>query len=213
MPDTLKEQECPICHQKTLELTEAEAEIPYFGKCYLFSMSCSGCNFHKADVESAEEREPCKYTLEISSEEDMKIRVVKSSQATIKIPHVASVEPGPASNGYVTNVEGILERIKNETQTASDGEEDEEVKKKARNLIKKLNRVICGQEKIKMIIEDPSGNSAIISDKAINAFKLGYSPNSWDSLKQYLTERGFIEAELVTAGLIIESEFILYSKK
>ncbi|MFH1662848.1 MAG: DNA primase [Chloroflexota bacterium] len=45
-----------------------------------------------------------------------------------------------------------------------------------------------------------------ISDRPINAFKLGYSPNSWDSLKQYLIERDFTEAELITAGLIIEAE-------
>ena len=45
-----------------------------------------------------------------------------------------------------------------------------------------------------------------ISDQSVNAFNLGYSPNSWDSLKQYLMERGFTEAELITAGLIIETE-------
>jgi len=45
-----------------------------------------------------------------------------------------------------------------------------------------------------------------ISEKAINAFKLGYSPNSWDSLRQFLMERDFTEAELITAGLIIETE-------
>jgi zinc finger protein len=167
MPDVLKDQECPICHQKTLELTEAEADIPFFGKTYLFSMNCTSCNFHKADVESEEMKDPVKITIEVGAEEDMKIRVVKSSQATIKIPHVATVEPGPGSNGYVTNIEGIIERIKHETQTAIDGEEDEEVKKKGRTIIKKLNRVTWGQEKLKVIIEDPSGNSAIISDKAV----------------------------------------------
>ncbi|UCG54170.1 MAG: DNA primase [Dehalococcoidia bacterium] len=45
-----------------------------------------------------------------------------------------------------------------------------------------------------------------LSEESINAFKLGYSPNSWDSLKQYLNERGFTETELITAGLIIETE-------
>lgn len=45
-----------------------------------------------------------------------------------------------------------------------------------------------------------------ISDQSVNAFNLGYSPNAWDSLKQYLTERGFTEAELLTAGLIIEAD-------
>ncbi len=165
MPDVLKEQDCPICHQKTLELMEGEIDIPFFGKTLIFSMNCSSCGFHKADVESEDERPPCKCSIEVSGEEDMKIRVVRSSQATIKIPHVVTVEPGPGSNGYVTNIEGIIERVKHEIQTAANGEEDEEVKKKARNLIKKLNRVEWGSEKLKIIIEDPSGNSAIISDK------------------------------------------------
>jgi zinc finger protein len=168
MPELLKDQECPICHQNNLELMENEIEVPFFGKVLIFSMNCTNCNFHKADVESEEVRDPTKHTLEVSSEEDMKIRVVKSSQATIKVPHVCTITPGPASNGYVTNIEGILERIKHEIQTAADSEEeDEDAKKKARNLIKKLNRVIWGQEPLKVIIEDPSGNSAIISDKAV----------------------------------------------
>lgn len=171
MPDLLKEQDCPICHQKTLELMEKEIDIPFFGKTFIFSMNCSGCGFHKADIESADEKPSCKCTIEVSGEADMKIRVVRSSQATIKIPHIVTIEPGPASNGYVTNIEGIIERVKHEIQTAADGEEDEEAKKKARNMIKKLNRVVWGSEKLKITIEDPSGNSAIISDKTVVAKK------------------------------------------
>lgn len=45
-----------------------------------------------------------------------------------------------------------------------------------------------------------------ISNQSVNAFNLGYSPNSWDSLRQYLVERDYTEAELITAGLIIEAE-------
>lgn len=157
---------CPVCKEKKLILTEREEEIPYFGKVYLFSMTCAGCKFHKADVESMEEKEPVKYTFEISSEEDMKIRVVKSSQATIKIPHVATIEPGIAAQGFVTNIEGILNRVKYQLESVKDDGEDDDAEKKARTLIKKLNRVIWGQEKLKMIIEDPTGNSAIISEKA-----------------------------------------------
>ena len=42
----------------------------------------------------------------------MHIRVVKSSEATVKIPHVCTIEPGTASNGYITNIEGILNEMK-----------------------------------------------------------------------------------------------------
>jgi zinc finger protein len=167
--DVLEGQKCPFCSNDTLTLTEKETEVPYFGNLLIFSMSCSSCNYHKADVESAEEREPVKYTLEINSEEDMKIRVIRSSEATIKIPHITTITPGPASNGYVTNIEGILSRIKKQIEVARDNEEDNDAKKKAKNLLKKLQKVMWGQEKLKFIIEDPSGNSAIISEKAVKS--------------------------------------------
>ncbi|MFA5141736.1 MAG: ZPR1 zinc finger domain-containing protein [Candidatus Woesearchaeota archaeon] len=160
---------CPICSQKTLTLTEHEMDIPYFNKVILFAMTCSNCKYHKSDVEAIEHHEPAKFTLEIDSEEDMKIRVVKSAEATVKIPHMISMEPGESSNGFVTNVEGILNRLMNIIEMTRDSEEDEDLKKKAKNMLKKLNKVLWGQEKLKIIIEDPSGNSAIISDKAVKS--------------------------------------------
>ena len=163
----LKGEPCPFCNKKTLTLMESETEIPYFGNAYIFGMDCSSCGYHKADVESAEEdKEPAKFTLEIGSEEDMKIRVIKSSSATIKIPHIGNIEPGEASNGYITNIEGILQRMKKQVEALRDDAEEEEDRKKAKNVVKKLTRIMWGQEKQKIILEDPTGNSAIISPKA-----------------------------------------------
>jgi C4-type Zn-finger protein len=34
-------------------------------------------------------------------------------------------------------------------------------------MLKKINRVLWGSDSIKIIIEDPTGNSAIISEKAV----------------------------------------------
>ena len=45
-----------------------------------------------------------------------------------------------------------------------------------------------------------------LSPETITDFQLGFSPNSWDALKQYLMERGYTESELLTAGLVIEAE-------
>jgi len=165
-PETLPGQPCTFCHKKTLTLTDEELEIPYFGKVHIFSMTCSNCKYHKADIEATEKKEPCKYTFEINSEKDLKIRVVKSSEATVKIPHITTITPGPASQGFVTNIEGILNRVKYQIETARDTAEDNSDRKKAKNLLKKLLKISWGQEKQKIIIEDPSGNSAIISDKA-----------------------------------------------
>ena len=42
--------------------------------------------------------------------------------------------------------------------------------------------------------------------KTITDFQLGFSLNSWEALKQYLTERGFTEGELLEAGLLAATD-------
>lgn len=167
MATELGGQECPICHEKKLTLREEEMDIPFFGQVYVFSMSCEGCHYRKSDLEAAETKEPLRYTLDLGSEADLNIRIVKSGEATVKIPHIITIEPGAASDGYVTNVEGLLEKIKQVIESAVAAEEDEDEQKKAKNLIKKLNNALVGREPLKIIIEDPTGNSAIISEKAV----------------------------------------------
>ena len=54
-------------------LTEAKREVPYFGEVFIFSMDCTGCNYHLADVEPAVSPEPAKYTVEGSGEGVTKI--------------------------------------------------------------------------------------------------------------------------------------------
>ncbi len=164
--EEMKGQQCPMCGKKTLTLTEAEEVIPHFGKTFLFSMTCSSCKYNKADVEAAETKEPSKYEFDVTEEKDMKIKVVRSSTATVKIPHVGSIEPGVNSVGFITNIEGLLNKFIVIIKLSAEGEEDKSVRKRAKNLLKKLNKVIWGQEKLKIIIEDPSGNSAILTEKA-----------------------------------------------
>ena len=113
MADKLENQICPVCQKAFLTLIEDEQEVPYFGKVLIFSLKCSNCDFSSSDVECEEQKEPSRYTIVVDSEKDASIRVIKSSNATIKIPQLKlSVEPGPASIGYVSNIEGVLERFK-----------------------------------------------------------------------------------------------------
>jgi zinc finger protein len=162
----LANQQCTFCGENKATLREDEADVPHFGRVFILSMTCDACGAHQSDVEPAETKEPCKYTLEVNSEDDLNIKIVKSGEATLKIPHIITLEPGPAANGYVTNVEGLLERIKKIIESSVESEDDPNAKKKAKNLVKKLNKVLVGREKLKIILEDPSGHSAIISDKA-----------------------------------------------
>ena len=80
-----------------------------------------------------------------------------------------TITPGPASEGYVTNIEGLLKKVKDVIERKKESLEEKKERIQAIKLIKKINKILFGQDKIKITIEDPSGNSAIISDKAIKS--------------------------------------------
>ncbi len=165
--DKLTKQRCPICNEDTLTLLQDEKDIPYFGKTFIFSMQCENCKYNKSDIESTEQKEPCKIEITIDNKKDLNIRVVKSSFGSIKIPQMRmSLESGPDSEGYISNIEGLLDRFKKIIETERDIAEEDDVRKHAKNLLKKLWKVSLGEFPLKIIIEDPTGNSAIISDKA-----------------------------------------------
>ncbi len=166
--DKLEGEPCPVCQEKKLTMVEDEQDIPYFGKIFIFSMQCGACGYKQADIEAAEKKDPVKYEFTVENVKDLNVRVVKSSEATVKIPQMKmSVSPGVGSEGYVSNIEGVLKRFKSVLEAERDSADDEDVRKKAKNLLKRLWKVECGEEPVKVVIEDPSGNSAIISEKAI----------------------------------------------
>ncbi len=165
-PVILSGQKCPICFKDTLTLMEHDREVPSFGCVSVFSMDCESCHYHKADVECLEQHEGAKYTITVSSEDDLKVRVVKSGTATVKIPRIMNIEPGLASNGYITNIEGVLNRVKNMLEHARDQEDDATKRKKVKNMLKKVQEALWSHDALDVIIEDPAGNSAILSDKA-----------------------------------------------
>lgn len=169
--DKIEGERCPMCGEKKMTLIEDEMDIPYFGKTFLFSMQCSGCGFFRSDVEAAEQKEPCRITFKLEKEADLKVRLVKSSEATVTIPEIkAEMAPGEDSIGFVTNVEGMIDRfekvIQDEKKAAED-EDDSAVKTKCKNLLKKIWNAKCGDGVLTIVIEDPSGNSAIVSEKAV----------------------------------------------
>ena len=45
-----------------------------------------------------------------------------------------------------------------------------------------------------------------LDDATIHDFRIGYAPDAWDTLRTHLERRGFATAELLAAGLLIESD-------
>ncbi len=45
-----------------------------------------------------------------------------------------------------------------------------------------------------------------LDEETIEAFQLGYSPDTWDALKSHLKERDYRDEDLLAAGLLVESD-------
>jgi zinc finger protein len=142
--------------------------IPYFGEIMYITARCQ-CSFRFADTMILSSKEPVRYELSVESQEDLNARVIRSTSGTIRIPEMGiAVEPGTASDSYITNIEGVLQRVQNVLMTASRWvQEDEEKFARSQELLCMLNEVMESKRKITVIIEDPLGNSAIISKKAV----------------------------------------------
>ncbi|MBP2143771.1 zinc finger protein [Methanococcus voltae] len=161
--------DCPICHAENgLKMVTQELEIPYFGKVIETTLFCKNCNYKKSDIFPSEVKEPKRFIIKISEEYDLNKRVIRGSTGHILIPELGfEVSPGPASEAYVSNVEGVLTRLEDALKTLIGWVEDENEIKKANELVDKLELVKKGKLSVTLIIEDPLGHSAIIGDGVI----------------------------------------------
>jgi zinc finger protein len=158
---------CPACSYEGARLEFFQIKIPYFGDVMESVLLCERCGYRNADVMSLEQREPARYTLVIDSAEDMYIRVIRSSSASIAVPELGvEVTPGSEAEGFVSNVEGVLLRIAEAVRTAQRWAESESARERASELLVQIEEIRAGKRRATLIITDPTGNSAIVSGKA-----------------------------------------------
>ena len=161
--------DCPICKCKnTLEMTSKTEKIPYFGEIMESTLLCSECGYRHTDTICLEQKEPVRYSLTINKD-NINTRVVKSQTATLSIPELGlKVEPGPKSQGYVSNVEGVLIRFESAVATAMEWSDDENVTGNALKILEEIESIKSGEGSATLIIEDPFGHSIIIHEDAEN---------------------------------------------
>ena len=162
--------DCPICGGKgTLKALQHIHEIPYFGKVMESTIICERCGYRNADVMILEDRPPKLYTVKVEEEKDLFTRVVRSKSGTIELEEMGvKIEPGPAAEGFITNVEGVLERVRETLLMAREfkrQEGDEEAVNKADELLQYIEDVKEGKKPLTVRIADPLGNSALIGEK------------------------------------------------
>jgi len=163
---------CPICNTEIEYIYQTE-NIPYFSDILIISAICSSCGYKYVDTQLLKANEPVRYVVAVDTEEDLGIRIVRSMSASLEIPELGvRIDPGPACQGFVSNIEGVLDRIRHIVEGALLWGEVEE-RENAQVLLEKIEGVKCGAIPITLILEDRCGNSAIIADKAQ---KSGYTP-------------------------------------
>jgi zinc finger protein len=163
---------CPCCSTETEYLYKTE-NIPYFSDILIISAVCPACGYRFVDTQLLKHDPPARYTLPVNSVDDLSVRVVRSMSASIEIPELGvRIDPGPLCQGFVSNVEGVLDRIEEVVKGALRWGNEVE-KENAAALLADIVRVKAGTFPITLILEDPNGNSALIAD---NATKEAYMP-------------------------------------
>ncbi|WP_456467907.1 ZPR1 zinc finger domain-containing protein [Archaeoglobus sp.] len=191
---------CPSCGRE-LKTVITTYDVPFFGKVLLTSISCE-CGFKHADSVVVDTKEPTRYKIKINRH-NLYTKVIRSTSGTIRIPEIGvSVEPGPASQAFVTNLEGVLDRIEGIVRMAMRwNAEDEKKVKRCEWILERIRNTIEGDEELTLILEDPFGNSMVVSD---DAFREIMSKEEAEGLKKGLTVfdiTGLSEEELLERGL------------
>lgn len=161
---------CPYCHKEMI-INWIEDNIPFFGDVMYISSLCK-CGFKFNDTIILSQNSPCSYSINIKNKHELNSRVIKSMSCTIEIPELGIIiEPGPISNSYITNIEGLLQRIKDVVLYITNLEKQDITKyQKGMNIYSKICKIIedpkSESDNITIILKDPLGNSKIISKSA-----------------------------------------------
>ena len=157
---------CPACGiEGVAKSIMKQLEVPHFGEVMETTIQCPSCGFKHSDIIALEQNDPATYVLEINKN-TLSVRVVRSQSATVIIPEIGvKVEPGPKSEGYVTNVEGVLIRFESAVKKALNLFDDEKSQKNAQDTFDSIQELKNGNTTATLIILDPFGQSNIVSDK------------------------------------------------
>ncbi len=157
---------CPACG-KEVKIISTTYDAPYFGKVLLTSITCE-CGFKHADSIVVDIKEPVRFKIKVNKD-NLFAKVIRSTSGTIRIPEIGvDMEPGPASQAFITNLEGVLVRIEDIVKLARKWNEgDAEKVARCEWILERIRNAVEGNEELTLVLEDPFGNSLIISENAV----------------------------------------------
>jgi zinc finger protein len=154
--------DCPACGKRKFNVTQRLDKIPFFGEVLETFASCDNCKYKTSDVLPLEEKNaPHEQELKVTNESHLKIRLVKSKQCTIEIPEIGlTIEPGPGAEAFVTNVEGLVDRIEENVERM--GIVNPETRIELDLVREKLKKMADAKLPFTLIFRDETGQSLIM---------------------------------------------------
>ncbi|XP_075298467.1 zinc finger protein ZPR1 isoform X2 [Opisthocomus hoazin] len=129
------------------------------------SFACGSCSWANTEIQSAGriQEQGVRYTLAVTSRQDLNREVVKTDCATARIPELDLEIPAFSQKGVLTTVEGIIDRAVAglEQDQPVRRATDEEVASKIEEFIGKLKQLKEVHSPFTLIVDDPSGNSFV----------------------------------------------------
>jgi len=154
-------QPCPNCREDSLTLAESVENVDYFGPVLLTTISCVQCGYRDTDVSLMAVGEPSVTRTRIDSQKDLTMKVVRSNSATIRVSKLGiSIHPGISAQGFITNVEGVLDRMQ-QVLEGTVAQLSPKRRERAKIVIANLKKARQGKLSFVLELRDPSGRSAI----------------------------------------------------
>ncbi len=147
-----------------------EKDLPHFGRAVIMTSKCSSCGYTHTDVLELEDRGKKVLELNVDSPEKLNYVVVRSSSSSLRIPELdLELHPGPFSNGFITTVEGVLDRFEDAAKKWTPSTDEERaLKEKA---LEEIAAAKDGRISFTLVLEDPRGVSGIIPPDDVSSLR------------------------------------------
>lgn len=152
--------DCYVCGARgALRVAHRFINLPMEGEAVLLSLKCVSCGFRATDLYPLAEKRESVINFQVKDESDLNRLVYVSSGARIYIPELnLELELKRFDKGFVTTVEGILERFREKALYLCADRQSPGCPE----VLQLIENAMRGRLKFSLVIEDPLGRSVIL---------------------------------------------------
>lgn len=152
---------CPVCPKPGVIFEEDIINDPDFGEIIKTDFECKQCVFDFQGYMIKKGNKPVRFTLKVSSIEDLDSKILIASSAMLDIPELGlHQKPGPNAISFLGTIkEYIKKQIEWKKMLMVDMTDNE--KELAEKEIALFQRSLSGEMTFKITLDDPFSNSAM----------------------------------------------------